>query len=163
MWKHSYLQVPRSELPSAKTYSAFSKPCTDLKDGWCNIPNKQLPGASEQMIVAYHIEDPIYAYKSPLNPNLGKTEMGARLLSGWSRVLDRCTINNGIRPDISRLGGYEIIYGLAFDKVTPDDIDANCDTVHRDYEECRWHDCGLPRTVSPQPFDVQMTVAIFVR
>ena len=163
VWKHSYLQVAVYDLPLAATFSTVNKPCRDLSDGWCNVPDKQLYAATEQMIASYHKGTVIYAYKSPLNPDLGKTALGVNLMPGWSKVVDKCTTNEGVRPAASWHRGRETVYGLAFDKTTPDDTNENCDTVSRGYSECRWYDCRIPESISVRPTGTQMTIAIFVR
>ena len=161
VWKHSYLQVSRSALPNAKTFSGVAEPCTDMRVGWCNVPNKQLPGATEQMIAAFHHGTVVYAYKSPLNPNLGVTEHGARLMSGWSKIVDNCTRYNGVRPDIY---SYSDVVGLAFDKASPDeDVDDYSDTVVGTNSDTRWYNCQLPSSISSTPHLTQMTLTIFVR
>ena len=160
VWKHSYLQVPRSLYSSARTFSKVSETCKDLSDGWCNVPNKQLASATEQMIAAFHHGTVVYAYKSPLNPNLGVTEYGARLMSGWSQIVDKCTQYNGVRPDI--LSSPSIV-GLAFDKRTPDNVLTYTDTVAATNSDFRWYDCQLPSSISSTPHLTQMTLTIFVR
>ena len=161
VWKHSYLQVPRSLYSSARTFSKVSETCKDLSDGWCNVPNKQLPGATEQMIAAFHHGTVVYAYKSPLNPNLGVTEQGARLMSGWSKIVDKCTQHNGIRPAI--FTSSSPTDGIAFDKATPDTVNDYCDTVAGPNRDFRWDNCVLPPSISRTPRYTQMTLAIFVR
>ena len=161
VWKHSYLQVPRSLYSSARTFSKVSETCKDLSDGWCNVPNKQLAGATEQMIAAFHHGTVVYAYKSPLNPNLGVTEQGARLMSGWSKIVDKCVGTNGIRPDI--FTNSPPTDGIAFDKASPDHVRFNSDTIVPSGADHRWNNCGLPPSISRTPRYTQMTLAIFVR
>ena len=166
VWKFSYMQVKREEIPKARTYSSFFKPCTDLSDGWCNIPDKTLGGAKEQMIVAYHERQPVYAYSSALNPNLGKNEAGANLMkNSWMKLIDKCISFKNIRPAVSHHNhAKKIIYGIAFDKLSPDRPKFNCDTVEGNYQDCRWHNCKLPKSVSPDAkVETQMTLAIYVR
>ena len=165
MWKFSYLQVSREDIPLARTISKHFKPCTDLSDGWCNTPIKRLPGATEQMIVAYHNFCPVYAYKSLINPNLGDEELGADLVNAnWVKVLDRCGQHNGVRPAVSYQQAKPIMKGIAFDKRSPSNHLLNCDTVVGDYGDCRWHDCRLPASISPHAdINTQMTIAIYVR
>ena len=161
VWKHSYLQVSKSVLRNARTFSNFNKPCKNLQDGWCNVPDKQLSGsAREQMIAAFHHGALVYAYKSPLNKQLGKSANGARLVSGWSMVIDKCRVKRGTRPDIFAAAK---VSGIAFDKYTPNHITSNCDTVHSDYGDCRWENCRLPKSISKKKMHTQMTLAIFVR
>ena len=164
VWKFSYLQVDRKDIPRARTYSKHYKQCIDLSDDWCNIPHKRLPGATEQMIVAYHNLVPVYAYKSRINPKLGYDEGGADLMKdSWVKVLDRCVSHNGVRPAVSHSHAKPTIYGISFDKLSPDDRRHNCDTVNGDYGECRWYDCKLPTSISPVETSTQMTLAIYVR
>ena len=163
VWKHSFRQVSRSNLYKAKTFSSYRRPCTDLSDGWCNIPRKRLPGAKEQMIVAYHSGIVVYAYKSPLNPNLGKTALGPNLMPGWKKVVDKCRRNVNIRPAASFQSRTTAIYGLSFDKRSPTNPNWNCDTVYGNYHECRWYDCILPPSISRQERGTQQTIAIYVR
>ena len=162
VWMHSYLEVLSTDLPHAKTFSTVTKPCLNLLGGWCNVPGKQLPGKTEMMIATFHHGTVVYAYKSPINPKLGATEQGAKLTAGWSKVVDRCTQHTGVRPGIFS-GGHNVIDGLAFDKVTPTKDHNNCDTVHGNYEDCRWRDCQLPKSISSLKQHTQMTLAIFVR
>ena len=153
--------MSRSVLPNAKTFSGVAEPCTDMRVGWCNIPNKQLPGATEQMIAAFHHGTVVYAYKSPLNPNLGVTEQGARLMGGWSKIVDKCVNTNGIRPDI--FTNSPLIDGIAFDKASPDDVRIHSDTIVPSGVDYRWDNCVLPPSISRTPRQTQMTLAIFVR
>ena len=63
VWQHSYME----DLPLSHNMTFFSdhyKSCTTRASGWCNIPNKARFSATEQMIVAYHEETIVYAYKA---------------------------------------------------------------------------------------------------
>ena len=112
VWKHSYFQVDTSYLSLMRTDSKHSKPCLDLSDGWCNIPNKQPTGYTEQLVAGYHKGTVVFAYKAALNPKLGVDWTGPYLKT-THRVVDKCTINVGIRPSVGTLG----TVGICFDKV----------------------------------------------
>ena len=159
VWKHSYSQVPRSQLDRMRSHSKHMKPCLNMDAGWCNVANKQPPGYSEQMIAAYHNSILVYAYKAALNPNLGKTQHGP-YLSTTNSIVDRCTGNRGIRPSITYSSG-PFDY---FDKHSPENFRENCDTMYGGYnKDCRWENCGLPPSISSRPSHVQMTVVIYIR
>ena len=71
VWKHSYNQVDKSQLSRMRTYSQEFMPCVNMSVSWCNVPNKQPTGYREQMLAAYHHDILVFAFKAPLNPNLG--------------------------------------------------------------------------------------------
>ena len=160
MWKHSYFQVDKSfeQMDKMRSYSKYSKPCLDLTDGWCNVPDKQPPGYTEQMVAAYHNGTLVYAYRAPLNSQLGKTNYGA-YLSTTNKVVDRCTRSNGDRPSIMAISsGERPVLGISFDKHSPTDFNHHCDTDRLIYSgDCRWESCQLPFSISSRTHHVQMT------
>ena len=161
-WKHSYWQVDKSRLSDMSTFSSFSQPCLNMKDGWCNVVDKQPSGYTEQMIAAYHDGILVYAYKAALNPALGKTIRGP-YLSTTNMIVDRCKWHRGTRPSVSFHSGKFEAFD-EFDKVSPENFLRNCDTVDGGYKrDCRWENCGLPFSISPSESHVQMTVVIYIR
>ena len=142
-WQHSYTE----NLPLTDKMTFFSddfQACTTRAFGWCNIPNKARFSATEQMIVAYHEGTVVYAYKGLFNRNIDFNWSGAILLD----------------PENTD------VVGLTFDKWTPYNYKANCDTYHGSLTnpgDCRWENCKLPSSISSKAEHVQMTVAIFMR
>ena len=53
-----------------KHFSDYYKPYADLEAGWCNVPNKIRFKPTEMMIVAYHNNGVVYAYKGIYNGGL---------------------------------------------------------------------------------------------
>ena len=160
VWKHSYNQVDKSQLSRMRTYSQEFMPCVNMSVGWCNLPNKQPTGYREQMLAAYHNGILVYAYKAPLNPNLGKSKTGP-YLNVTRMIVDRCTANRGTRPSLYFRNGS---YDLLFDKYSPTSYTANCDTMRGAYwSDCRWENCQLPSSVSVRRHHTQMTMFIYVR
>ena len=166
VWQHTYIKF--NPLNSKMFYYSSSyRPC--VKDAshedWCNVPNKAHFSPTEQMIVAYHKGTIVFAYKGYFNRNIDYHWTGAMPLDA-KMVIDKCTGNNGIPPAPSvHLSG---ILGLTFDKSSPTDHYKNCNTYEREstltrQTECRWHDCGLPSSISSKPAQTDMTMAIFVR
>ena len=166
VWQHTYMKF--NPLNSKMFYYSNSyRPC--VKDAshedWCNVPNKALFNPTEQMVVAYHKGTVVYAYKGFFNRNIDYHWTGAVLLDA-KRVIDKCAGIHGVPPAPSvHLSG---ILGLTFDKSSPTNYYKNCDTYEREstltrQTECRWHDCGLPSTISSKSTQTNMTMAIFVR
>ena len=166
VWQHTYMKF--NPLNSKMFYYSNSyRPC--VKDAshedWCNVPNKALFNPTEQMVVAYHKGTIVFAYKGFFNRNIDYHWTGAVLLDA-KKVIDKCTGHNGVPPAPSvHLSG---ILGLTFDKSSPTDHYKNCNTYEREstltrQTECRWHDCGLPSTISSKSAQTNMTMAIFVR
>ena len=167
VWQHTYMKY--NPLHSKMFYFSNSyQPC--VKDAsheeWCNVPNKARFNPTEQMIVAYHKGTIVYAYKGFFNRNIDHHWTGAILLDA-KKLVNRCTrSSDAVPPSPSvHISG---ILGLTFDKSTPTDYYLNCDTYEREttltkQSECRWHDCGLPSSISSKPSKTNMTVAIFVR
>ena len=165
VWKHSYLEV----LPLTMDmhyFSSFHRPCTSLEAGWCNIPNKRLFNATEMMIVAYHNQRVVYAYTGRFNRNIDSDWTGGILLDP-QKCIDHCKQNNGVPPAPSTSeNGDPRLLGIAFDKYSPSNPRANCDTLRISFTtpvECRWFDCQIPRSISASSTSVQMTYAIYVR
>ena len=165
MWKHSYMEV--TPLTSDMYYfSDHYRPCTDINSGWCNVPHKSRFNATEMMIVAYHNKRVLYAYRGKFNRNIDSDWTGGILLD-HHKCVDRCTSShsNGVRP-APTVSGDSRLLGIAFDKISPDNYLANCDTFQSNFDnpvECRWRDCYLPTSISAKSTDTQMTVAIYVR
>ena len=163
MWKNSFMD--NRPLSSAmRYYSGYYKPCTSISDrGWCNIPQKANKfSPKEQMIVAYHNTHVVYAYKGLFNRNIDYDWSGGILLD-FKKIVDNCTRNNGVQP----APAVKHIPGITFDKESPYDYYSyKCDTLHGSLtrpRECRWHGCFLPSSISGTLYQVQMTMAIFVR
>ena len=161
VWKHSAMEVP-SLTEDMKYFSDYYKACTDLKAGWCNIPNKTRLNPTEMMIAAYHNKRLIYAYKGIFNKNLDWHWSGGILLDP-KKVVDHCTNKNGVQPAPDNRSNWG---GLSFDKASPYDYAANCDVYTGSLTspgDCRWENCQLPTSISPSSTHTQMTVAIYVR
>ena len=97
----------------------FSKdytPCVTRAAGWCNIPNKAKFNPTEQMIVAYHKETGLYAYKGLFNRNIDYNWSGAILLD-FAKIIDKCTACSGIQREPAPSN--DIIIGLTIDTWTP--------------------------------------------
>ena len=76
--------------------------------------------------------------------------------------MDKCTHQNGVLPAPSHT-----LFGLSFDKNTPSNYHnhCTCDTYNSkctltNPTDCRWHDCGLPSSISNLSHDTDMTIAI---
>ena len=144
-----------------KHFSKYYKPCTSITDrGWCNVPEKADKfSPKEQMIVAYHNTHVVYAYKGLFNRNIDYDWTGGILLN-FKKIVDKCTQANGVQPAPA------IIRGITFDKFSPYNYNYNCDTLQgslNNPRDCRWQNCYLPSSISGTKYDVQMTMAIFVR
>ena len=118
------------------------------------------------MIAAYHNNHLVYAYRGRYNRNIDHEWSGGILLDPKVCV-DHCKHNVGVPPAPSDHAAGDIqLLGIAFDKTTPSDYRANCDTFWSSFDnprECRWRDCILPTSISSLKVDTQMTVAIYVR
>ena len=162
MWKNSFMDnLPLSD--NMRYYSGYYKPCTSITDrGWCNIPKKADKfSPTEQMIVAYHNSHVVYAYKGLFNRNIDYDWSGGILLD-FKKIVDKCTSKSGIQPAPS----VNFIPGITFDKSTPYNYYHNSDTICGSMtspRECRWWRCYLPSSISGSQYNVQMTMAIFVR
>ena len=161
VWKHSYLET----LPLSTNmyyYSDYYKSCTTHDSGWCNIPNKKRFNPTEQMIVAYHKETIVYAYKGIFNYNIDHDWTGGVLVD-FQKIVDKCTKSGSpnVQPAPSSHNKDCRLLGLAFDKKSPYDYLHNCDTISGTFDsprDCRWADCSQPAR-----YHVQHTVAIYVR
>ena len=112
------------------------------------------------MIVAYHNTHVVYAYKGLFNRNIDYDWTGGILLD-FKKIVDKCIRHNGIQPAPA-----VNIPGITFDKVSPYKYYENCDTFYgtlTSTSDCRWHDCNIPSSISGTKYNVQMTMAIFVR
>ena len=88
VWQHSYME----DLPITSNMTFFSKhykPCIQHTSGWCNVPNKVRLNYTEQMIVAYHNKQVVYAYKGLFNRNIDYDWTGAILIV-HTKIIDRC-------------------------------------------------------------------------
>ena len=164
VWQHSYTEVPwwfYGLSTSMRYFSEIYTPCVTRASGWCNIPNKARFNPSEQMIVAYHKGTVVYAYKGLFNRNIDHNWSGAILLD-FEKIVDQCTAGNGIQPAPKN----SHVTGLTFDKSSPYDYKANCDTYRGSINsptDCRWENCQLPSSISSSNQHYQMTAAIYVR
>ena len=161
VWQHSFME----HLPLTHNMTFFShhyRPCTTRASGWCNIPNKaKFTDVIEQMIVAYHKGTVVYAYKGLFNRNIDYNWSGAILLD-FVKIVDKCTQANGVQPAPEN----QVVIGLTFDKNSPYNYKAHCDTYWGSLtnpRDCRWENCRLPSSISRSINHVQMTLAIFVR
>ena len=161
VWQHSYME----DLPlnlSMRYFSEEYTPCITRASGWCNIPNKARFNPTEQMIVAYHKEVVVYAYKGLFNWKIDHNWSGA-ILVGHKKILDECTNGNGTQPAPEN----QIAISLTFDKHSPHDHQKNCDTYNKGLlttspSDCRWDNFHLPSYISKSKEYVQMTIAIYV-
>ena len=161
VWKHSYMET--SPLSTNMYYfSDYYKSCTTYDSGWCNIPNKKRFDPTEQMIVAYHKGDIVYAYKGVFNYNIDHDWTGGVLVD-FKKIVDKCThgLSPNVQPAPSSNSGDRKLLGITFDKRSPHNYLANCDTIRGTFDspgDCRWHDCTYPAR-----YNTQQTVAIYVR
>ena len=98
VWQHSYME----DLPlnlSMRYFSEDYTPCVTRASGWCNIPNKARFNPTEQMIVTYHKESVVYAYKGLFNRNIDHNWSGVILLD-FKKIVDKFSSShsNGIQP-----------------------------------------------------------------
>ena len=164
VWQHSYLE----SLPlSTKMYyfSQFYKNCTTYGSGWCNIPNKKRFNPTEQMIVAYHNKEIIYAYKGFFNFNIDHDWTGG-ILVNVTKIIDKCDLRESLNvqpaPSIKSDDKDDRLFGLAFDKHTPYDHWENSDTISGSFDspnDSRFFDCSHSSTLQKG----QQTMAIYVR
>ena len=80
----------------------------------------------------------------------------------YQTLVDECTYRNDVQP--APENNYAV--GLTFDKFSPYDYKANCDTYGGSFTnptDCRWDNCRLPSAISSNVKYVQMTIAIYVR
>ena len=114
------------------------------------------------MIVAYHKGTVVYAYKGLFNRNIDYDWTGGILLD-FKKIVDKCahTTSNGVQSAPEN----NFVVGLTFDKWSPYNYKANCDTYQGTFaspHECRWENCQLPSSISSSSQHVQMTMAIYV-
>ena len=115
----------------------------------------------EQISVAYHNLKVVYAYKGLFNRNIDYDWSGGILLD-FKKIIDKCIHNNGVQPDPSA----NLIPGITFDKRTPYNYYSSCHTLEGSLtspSDCRWHNCHLSSSISGTKYNVQITMAIFVR
>ena len=159
VWTHSYMET--SPLSTNMYYfSDYYKNCTTHDSGWCNIPNKKRFNPTEQIIVAYHKGTIVYAYKGIFNYNIDHDWTGGVLVD-FKKIIDKCTGYKKAHPAPSGYNNNHQLLGLAFDKSSPYNYLANCDTIYGSFNspiDCRWADCAYPRR-----FNAQQTIAIYVR
>ena len=161
VWQHSYMD----DLPLTTNMTFFSdyyKPCIQHATSWCNIPNKARFNPTEQMTVAYHNKQVIYAYKGVFNRNIDYDWSGGVLIA-YARIIDHC----GSRYDYYSRNYCpqpvkDTIPGIAFSKYqsynyfgTGGTITGNLDNP----KDNRWQYCRTGSTTSGE----QMTLAIYVR
>ena len=110
----------------------------------------------------------IYTYTGLYNCNLDRDWTGGVLVD-FKQVVDKCTYrgSQNVQPAPSvHLNESCELFGLAFDKITPYDYYTNCDTIHGSLNspnDCRWHNCQLPSTISSAKCSTQMTLTIYFR
>ena len=113
------------------------------------------------MIVAYHKGTIVYAYKGIFNYNIDHDWTGG-IINNFTKIIDDCTRSGSPNVQPAPFAGRDDkLLGLAFDKRSPCDPKVNCDTISGTFEnlvDCRWHDCTYPNR-----YNVQQTVAIYVR
>ena len=118
------------------------------------------------MIVAYHNKTVVYAYRGKFNRNIDSDWTGGILLD-HHKCVDHCKGNIGVHPAPSNHANRDNrLLGIAFDEHSPDNYYQNCDIFWSNFDnsgECRWHNCGLPTSISAKSRQTQMTVAIHVR
>ena len=124
LWQHSYME----DLPLSQDMTFFSdyyKNYTTQASGWCNIPNKaRFRDATEQLIIAYHKGTVVYAYKGLFNRN----NWSGAILLNFKKIVDKCTLWNGIQPRIQPAPENQLVVGLTFDKLSPYNYKGNYDT-----------------------------------
>ena len=109
VWQHSYMR----DLPLSTNMTFFSnyyKACKNHAKRWCNIPNKARFNPTEQMIVAYHNKQVIYAYKGVFNRNIDYDWTGGYLMA-YTQITDKCLYYQGTRPN-----PIKSLPGIAFSK-----------------------------------------------
>ena len=80
----------------------------------------------------------------------------------FKKIVDKYTQANGVQPAPENA----CAIGLTFDKYSPYNYRANCDTYSGSFTspaDCRWENCKLPSSISSSKQHVQMTIAIYVR
>ena len=166
VWQHTYMKH-KTLNENMFYFSSYYQPCDKnfTHPDWCNIPNKGRFNPTEQMVVGYHKGIMVFAYKGLYNCNIDHHWIGAHSYI-FKKVVDKCLKSNGIppAPSVHESG----IFGLTFDKVSPTNYYLNCNTYHKgstlkSQNDCRWHDCHLPSTISSKSYSTDMTMAIFVR
>ena len=170
VWQHAYMELPKPLTTDMFYFSDHNRPCVKdpFEKDWCNVPNKARFNPTHQMIVAYHKDKIVYAYTGYFNCLIDERWSGGMLFDP-KMVIDNCKNYKGTPPAPSvHVTG---IFGLTFDKQTPSDYNKNCDTYGGGStldvpKDCRWHDCGLPSSISGDTnvdHNTDMTMAIFVR
>ena len=166
VWQHSYME----DLPlttNMRFFSDYYKACTQHATSWCNIPNKARFNPTEQMIVAYHNKQVVYAYKGVFNRNIDYDWSGA-ILMNHAKITDLCRNNNDVHPN--PVNGD--VVGITFNKRHAYDYRASKTagisegtikgTLNKPIDR-RWHYCDIPSSISNTAYSVQMTLAIYVR
>ena len=162
VWQHSYME----DLPLTTNMTFFSdyyKPCTQHATSWCNIPNKATFNPTEQMIVAYHDKQVIYAYKGVFNPYIQYDWIGG-ILVAYTKIIDHCGSSSyyGYSRDYSPQPVKDTIPGIAFSKYRSYNYFGTGGTITGNLtnpKDNRWQYCRTSRITSGQ----QMTLAIYVR
>ena len=138
-------------------FSDYYKPCTQHANSWCNIPNKARFNPTEQMIVAYHNKEVIYAYKGVFNPCIDNDWTGGVLIA-YTKITDQCSAHNGHGPQPVKSS----IPGIAFSKRNTHNYYGTGGTIRgtiTNPTDNRWQYCRTYSTTSRE----QMTLAIYVR
>ena len=106
------------------------------------------------MIVAYHNTHVVYAYKGMFNRNIDYNWTGGILLD-FKKIVDKCTVGNVVQP--------APIYSWPYSRYKKSPYQVNSGGSLITPEDCHWHDCHLPSSISESKSSVKMTGAIFVR
>ena len=160
VWQHSYME-DHPLTTNMTFFSDYYKPCTQHATSWCNIPNKARFDPTEQMIVAYHNKRVVYAYKGVFNRNIDYDWTGA-ILMVHSKIIDLCGNNNSVHPNPVNV----YVPGIAFNKGRAYYYFGGYGTIRGSLtnpSDLHWRSCGLPSSISGPTYNVQMTVAVYVR
>ena len=90
----------------------------------------------------------MYAYKGLFNRNIDYEWSGAILLD-FKKLMDKCMHTQSI--NVQPAPENNIAIGLTFDKRSPYNYKANCDTHHDTFtspRDCRWENFQLPSSIS---------------
>ena len=160
VWQHSYME----DLPlttNMRFFSNYYKACTQHATSWCNIPNKARFNPTEQMIVAYHNKQVVYAYKGVFNRNIDYDWTGA-ILMVHKRIIDKCKTSDVVHPNPVNVW----VPGIAFNKKIAYSYFDGGATIKGNINspsDNRWSYCDLLSSISSKPYEVQMTVAVYLR
>ena len=155
VWQHSYME----DLPLTANMTFFSdyyKPCTQHATSRCNMPNKARFNPSEQMTVAYHNKQVIYAYKGVFNRNIDYDWSGGVLIA-HTKIIDQYSYYKVHSPQPVK----DTIPGIAFSKHGSHNYYETGGTITgtlANPSDNRWQGCHRRYATYEQ-----MTVAVYVR